>query len=137
MKYDTKHQIQKEKAIAYLYKLLSKDCVVEVKKVNISRTIQQNKYLHVLISLFSIEFGYTLEEGKTLLKRNCSFIIYEKKGVKFLRKTSEMKTDELTKFIEWIRTYSVNKGLYLLSADEYKQNRIYIDNEIKRNEEFL
>ena len=48
--------------------------IVEVKKCLKKRTLQQNKYLHVLIALYSIEIGNTLLESKTDLKRECYFM---------------------------------------------------------------
>ena len=56
--------------------------IVEVKKCLKKRTSLQNAYLHVLITLFAIETGYTLNEMKVYLKRGCAFMMYEKKGDK-------------------------------------------------------
>jgi len=137
VKYDLSKELDRISVQVRLNKLKDTGSVVELKAVKQPRTIQQNKYLHVLFALFGIEFGYTLDEAKTLLKRECSFMTYEKNGKKFLRHTSKMQTDELTKFIDWFRTYSAQQGLYLLTSDEYKYNSVSIDNEISKHKEYL
>ena len=93
--------------------------------------------MHVLFALFGMEFGYTLEESKTHAKRNCSFMHYDKSGEKFLKRTRDLNTEEITKFIEWFRNYSSQKGCYLPSSEEYLRNKYFIDNEIDRYKEFL
>jgi len=137
VKYDLSKEVDRISVQVRLNKLKDTGAIVELKALKPQRTIQQNKYLHVLFSLFGIEFGYTLDEAKTLLKRECSFMTYEKNGKKFLRHTSKMQTDELTKFIDWFRTYSAQQGLYLLTSEEYKYNSVSIDNEINRHKEYL
>lgn len=111
--------------------------VVELKEVRKTRSISQNAYLHVLFSLFGIEFGYTLEETKVLIKRQCNFMSYEKNNIKFLRKTSLLNTLEMTNFIEWFRNYSSEQGLYLPSSDEYIFGKLFIDNEIEKHKIYL
>lgn len=137
MKFDTSIPEEKNKAFNYFNKLIQSNSVIEVKKVNINRTIKQNSYLHVCVSLFAIEFGYTLDESKTLLKRKCPFMVYDNKGDLFVKSTSKLDTVELTMFIEWIRNYSSENGFYIPSAEEYKLNRVAIDNEIEINKLYL
>ena len=110
---------------------------VELKKVYKKRTLNQNSFLHVLISLFGIEFGYSLEEAKTLLKRHCPFMRYQKKDEWFLRKTRDMDTEEIANFIDWIYVYSSKNGLNLPTSDEYKTNYIHYDSVISKNSEYL
>ncbi len=137
MKYSLNREQDRIAVQVRLNKLKADECVIELTKLNPKRTIAQNKYIHVLFSLFGIEFGYTLDESKTLLKRECSWMTYEKNGKRFLRHTSQMKTDELTKFIDWIRTYSAQAGLYLLTPEEYSNNYTEIDNLIDSHKEYL
>lgn len=121
-----------------LNKLKSEGCVVELKKVMPIRSNQMNKYLHVCISLTAIEMGYSLDECKTHLKRKCGFMRYEKNGEVFLRHSSKMQSDELGKWIEFIRNYAmINLGLYILDADEYKNNSASIDNFISSHKQYL
>ena len=134
---DLNNTIDVKKAHSYLLKLLEGKNKIELRKITAKRTLNLNKYLHICISLFAIEFGYTLEESKILLKRYCNFMIYEKNGVKFLKQTSKLDNKECSEFVEWIRNYSANKGLYIPDAEEYKTNKFEIDKEINKHKEYL
>jgi hypothetical protein len=125
------------KAQTYFDMLCAGEFKIELKKIIPKRSISLNSYLHVCISLFAIEFGYTLEESKTLLKRKCSFMVYEKNGIKFLKKTSKLDNLECSKFVEFIRNYASQQGLYIPDANEYLSNKFNIDKEINKNKEYL
>lgn len=137
MKYDLSKEHDRISIQVRLNKLKADGVKVELKKIGEARTGQQNKYIHVLFALFGIEFGYTLDEAKTLLKRECHWMGYEKAGKKFLRHTSLMTTDELIKFTEWVRNYSSQQGLYLPTPEEYKRESVYIDNQIESHKDYL
>ena len=126
-----------KKAELYFKTMVISKFKVELKRILPNRSISLNSYLHVCISLFSIEFGYTLEESKTLLKRKCSFMIYEKNGLKFLKKTSTLNNKECSEFVEFIRNYAGKQNLYIPDAEEYKTNKFNIDKEINKNKEYL
>ena len=137
MKYDLANPLDALKYKAYANKLLTDKKKVELKALQLKRSLSNNAYLHVVISLYSINFGYTLAESKVFLKRECSFMRYEKKGIVFLRETSKMEDKEVCDFTDWIRTYSVKNGLYIANPEEYKQNRITIDKEIDKHKQYL
>jgi hypothetical protein len=126
-----------EKFNFYVTKLQKYEGTIELKKIQRPRTLQQNKYLHVCISVFAIETGYTLDEAKTLLKRECGFMVYEKRGQKFLKNTSDMDTKELTDFIEWIRNYAGANNIYIQSSEDYLRNWEEIEHTIEQNKQFL
>lgn len=134
---DLSNDIDFKKAQIYFDKLKENKCKIEIKKIIPKRTISLNSYLHVCISLFATEFGYTLEESKTLLKRKCDFMVYENKGVKFLKKTSKLNNLDCSKFVEFIRNYASLQGLYIPDADEYKTNKFEIDKEINNYKQYL
>ena len=121
----------------YYEQLVNYEGLVELRKILKPRTINQNKFLHVLITLFGIELGYTIEEAKTLLKRNCSFMIYEKKNEQFLRRTRDMNTKELADFITWIRNFAGNQGIYLPTSYDYKRDWTEIERTIESNKHYL
>lgn len=137
MKLNLSNPIDVKKAENYLCKLIEGKNNIELKKLIKPRSLSLNAYLHVVISLYAIHFGYTLEEAKTLLKRMCNFMVYEKKGIKFLKKTSKLKNDECSKFVDWIRNHSSKEGLYIPDPEEYKDNKFNIDKEIDNNKDFL
>lgn len=116
---------------------ISKGYTVELKRKIKRRSIPLNSFLHVCISIFAIEFGLTLDEAKTLLKRKCSFMVYEKNGMKFLKKTSKLDNLECSKFVEFIRNYASQQGLYIPDSEEYKLKQFEIDKEISKHKEYL
>jgi len=137
MKFDLSNDLDLlkfHKRVEYLKDRKSKVDLTEVRK---TRSISQNSYLHVCITLYAIEFGSTLNEAKTDLKRECEFMRYEKGGNHYLKETSKMDTLELTKFIEWIRNYSSMNGCYIPTSEEYIQNKFHIDKEIELNKPYL
>ena len=110
---------------------------VEMRRILPCRSLSINKYLHVCIDLYAIEFGYTGEEAKTGLKRKCKFMIYEKKGERYLKETKKLNNKECSEFVEWIRNYAAQHDLYIPDAEEYKTNKFNIDKEINKNKEYL
>jgi len=137
MRYDLKKEVDCKKAETYFNKLLKDRKQIELKGLNKLRTIKHNAYLHVVISIYAIHFGYTLKEAKTLLKRLCNFMVYEKNGVKFLKETSKMEDSELSPFIDWIRNNASQNGCYIPSAKEYLANKFSIDKEISNQKQYL
>ena len=137
MIFELSNDIEKEKFKIKTAFLISNQKKVEIKEIRQKRSLSQNSYLHVCIALFSIEYGYTLDEAKTLLKRECSFMRYTKNTVQFLKETRGMDSKELTEFIEWIRNFSSLQGLYIPTSDEYLTNRFEIDKSISNNKTYL
>ena len=137
MIYDLGSNEEKNKAAYKLDELIKSGKVIELTEKRKKRTISQNAYMHVVFSLLAIELGYTLEETKTVMKRECHFMVYDKDGMKFLKRTRDLNTKELTDFIEWIRNYAGNIGLYIPASEEYLINQSEINKEIYKNKEYL
>lgn len=137
MKYSLSNQHELRLFKDKVERLIEKLADVELKVVRKQRTIRQNSYLHVCITLFAIHFGYTIDEAKTLLKRKCGFMTYEKNGTKFLRSTAKLDTLETTQFIDFIRTFASIEGCYIPTSEEYLENRFFIDNEIELQKQYL
>jgi hypothetical protein len=137
MIYDTSKELEVNKLLSRLDALLSKKCIIELKEKKKSRTLSQNAYLHVCITLFAIESGDNLEDAKQLLKRACHFMhTFDGDKIK-TKQTSKLDTKQMTDFIEWIRTFSAMQGNYIPTADEYIQNKFAIDSEINKFKEYL
>lgn len=137
MKFNTSIQSDLNKAKVRFEYLCSKQKVIELKELRKARSINQNSYLHVVITLYAIEYGYTLNEAKTDLKRMCGFMTYEKNNSRYLKETSKMNSLELTEFIDWIRNFASQNGLYIPTSDEYLTNKHSIDNDINKFKEYL
>lgn len=137
MKYDLSIQHDLNSFKTKVDKLIADKKKVELKAIKQVRTIQQNKYLHVLFTLYGIEVGLTIEESKTLVKRSCPFGTYEKNGNKFLIRTRDLNTQQMTDFIDWFRTWSSQQGIYLPTSEEYIMQKLFIDNEIEKHKQYL
>jgi len=137
MKFNLSNPIDKNKFDNRVKYLRDNNKNVELKEIRKKRTLNQNSYLHVLISLYCIEFGYNREEGKVHLKRLCDFMRYDKNGEVFLKRSRDLNTKEMTIFIDWIRNHSSMEGCYLPTSEEYLTHQIEIDKEIDRHGEYL
>lgn len=137
MKYSLSNQHELRLFKDKVNQLIEKLADVELKIVRKQRTIRQNSYLHVCITLFAIHFGYTIDEAKTLLKRKCGFMTYEKNGTKFLRSTVKLDTLEMIQLIDFIRTFASIEGCYIPTSEEYLENKFFIDNEIELQKQYL
>lgn len=137
MIHDLSIQFDREKARVRLEKMIESKKVIDLKEKRKKRTISQNSYLHVLFGLYGIETGHTIDEAKTVLKRECPFMIYSKDGQKFLKKTSELSKDECQYFIEWIIEFAAIDGMDLPSSESYIENQFYFEKELDSNKKFL
>ena len=134
---DLSKEYDVKKFLIYFTKLKEKGEKVELKKISNSRTIKQNSYLHVVLTLYAINYGDTLREVKTDLKRGFG-LFYQKKGTKYLRSTADLDTKETTEFIDWIRTKASKEGgFYIPTSEEYLANRFEIDKEINSNKQYI
>ena len=134
-----KFDLGTEKAafLSYAKKLMDKYAMVELKEIRKPRNLSQNAYLHVVLTLYSIEYGNTLNETKTDLKREYG-LFYVKNGNKYLRSSSDLDTKEMTELIEWIRNKaSKDMGLYIPTSEEYLINTFNIDREIDNYKPYL
>ena len=129
----------------YVNKLYAQRAIVEVKKKLPNRSLAQNSYLHLILSWFACETGYSLEEVKLdYFKKTCNRDLFvrkkiNKKGneVTYVRSSSDLDTLEMTTAIDRFRNYaSAQAGIYLPSPNE-SQFLIYIEQEIERNKEFI
>ena len=137
MKLDLNKEIDRKKGETYFNKLLKDRKQIELKGLQKLRSISHNSYLHVVIDIYAIHFGYTSDEAKISLKRMCGFMVYEKNGEKFLKKTSKMNDSELSPFIDWIRNKSAQNGCYIPTPEEYLSNKFNIDKEISNQKQYL
>lgn len=90
---------------------------IDLKAIHKKRTNDQNSYLHLAITLYGIETGYTCEEAKILIKRELGYT-YTKNNIVFLCQTSKMNTKELTDFIDRFRNWSAKQNIYIPAPGE-------------------
>lgn len=134
MFYDLRTQYGIAKARTKFNALLEKRQVIELKEKRKKRTISQNKYMYVLFTLFGIETGYSKNETKELLKKECGDLFkYQKNGNDFHRSTADLSKDECIVFIDWIIKFAGVQGIHLPTSHEYLLNQHAIDIEIDLN----
>jgi hypothetical protein len=137
VKYNLSLPAEVERAKQYLDNLIQKKALAEVTKVSPRRSLNQNSYLHLLLSAFGVHFGYTLDEAKIVYKDiNSSLYRYEKRGRTFYRSSADLTKEEMTKSIERFRTASDNAGYPLPTATD-KGWLIEIENAIEQARYYL
>lgn len=145
MLYDLKKEIDRSKFKKRANELFLEGCVVELTKKE-QRTLKQNSYLHLILTWFAIESGYTVffvkrEYFKILV--NPEIFIRETKCkftgkiIQSLRSTSDLSTEEITVCINRFRTWSSQEAnIYLPEPDERKFLQ-EIELEAQRHKEYL
>lgn len=131
MTFDFSNPSDTEKAYDYLMDLVDKGAKTKITRIKTKRTVSQNSYIHVCLGLICAETGYSMQEAKTVLKREHG-LTYKKNGNVFLKSTADLNTGEMTAFIDWIRNFSLDQlGAYIPTPDEYLQNQFEIDKQLE------
>lgn len=141
MIYNTSNSVEKQKAITRIKKLLENKAVIEIIEKKPTRTIKQNRYLHLILGFFASETGYTLEEVKQEIFKKVvnAALFYEGEigelvSIQRWRSSADLDTLEMTQAIEKFRDYSsAEAGIYLPSPDE-KDFLLQIEIELKNNQ---
>lgn len=128
MKYNLNNLVDKEKFKIRCNKLFEDGEYVELRKINQNRSIPQNSYLHLLLGLFALEYGDTIDYVKEeIFKKQVNKEIFE--GEFTNRKTGEIRigwrstaaldTAEMTLAIDRFRDWSAKEaGIYLPTPNE-------------------
>lgn len=122
MKYNLSKELDAQNLRSKIEYHLAKKNTIELKKVVNKRSNPQNRYLHLILTVFAINTGYTVSESKKMYKSkyNPDIYIYEKKGTKFLRSSADLDTKEMTVSIDRFRNFvSQEFGVYIPSPDEH------------------
>ena len=145
MRYNLSNQFDLANFKAVVKKMEEQGGWVELKRPQEIRTNQQNKYLHLIIGWFAIEYGCGRDEAKIdFYKRAANKDIFvreliNKRGAKvvYLRSSSDLTVEEMALSITRFRDYASGvAGIYLPSANE-KEFLNHIAAEIERNKEFV
>lgn len=146
MKYDLSNTLHREQIRQRIEALLNKhEGIIEIKEIKPKRSIQQNKYLHLILGFFAAEYGETIEYVKEQyfkIAANRSMFVMERNDkllgqTHYLRSTRDLDKAEMQLAIERFRNWSsINAGIYLPSADEHRLLEL-AELEISRNKNFL
>lgn len=128
MWYNLKNPLEIDKFMDRVTELRNKGTVVELTEKR-ARSLQANKYLHLMLSKFALEYGYTLDEVKThFYKVTVNPDIYIRERVdkfsgeiyKYVRSSADLTSDEMSKSIEAFREFWLEEGGYRFPlSDEY------------------
>lgn len=125
--------------------LVKAGAYVEIKRRHLARSLSQNAYLHVLIGMFALEFGYTADEVKIdIFKRRCNADIFEVdkenrrgKKVRCLRSSASLSTAEMTTAIERFRNYSASVANYYLPEPNEHRALMFAQQQIEKHKRWL
>ena len=125
MTYDLSNEYEVRKVLLRLNALIKKGVLVELKEQRPLRTWSQNSYLHLLLQVFAMEYGCSLDVAKVgYYKRLCNRDLFEvekvnKQGevVKDLRSSADLTTEEMAQSIDRFKRFAAEGGIYLPDAD--------------------
>lgn len=127
MVYDLSNSYDREKFKRRVNSLYQRHSVVELSERKPRRTTPQNSYLHLLLGMFAMETGNTLEFVKQeYFKRLVNHDLFvEQRHDKFageievLRSSRDLNTGEMTTAIERFRNWSASEAdIYLPAPNE-------------------
>lgn len=131
MIYDLSRKTEIEKLKAKLNYYAKKGKKVELKPYSSIRSLQHNRYLHLILNAFSIEYGdkmkYVKQEiFKKIVNPDIFQTVYlnEKTGEERVdwKSTAELTDSELSRAIERFKDYSVTElGLLLPDSNNLKE----------------
>lgn len=122
MIYNPNKEIDVQNAMSKIKWFISNHKLFELKEKRRKRTVAQNSYLHLILSWFGLQTGYTLQEVKQdIFKKHVNpELFYEgdyNGGIVQIdrwRSTADLDTKELTLAIDRFRDFSSREvGIYL------------------------
>lgn len=145
MQYDGSNPLHAQQAKAKLEKLIKEQKVFELTEKKPKRSIQANKYLHVILAYFGCQIGETME----YVKRNYYKILCNKDTfvreredkflgkIKYLRSSADLDSSEMSMTIERFRNFaSAQCGIYIPSPEEERLIHL-MEIEVERNKIYI
>lgn len=145
MWFNLKNAFELETFRAKVAKLESKGAMVELKEKR-GRSLNQNAYLHLLLSAFGLQYGYTLDEVKThFYKLVVNKDMFLREGIdkftgecyKYLRSSADLTKDEMSKSISDFKVWAKEEaGFDFPDSDEYIA-LLHIQHDIERQQNYI
>lgn len=144
MWYNPENRVDVLKAVEKIKYLVKHNKVFEIKEKRKRRSISQNNYLHLILSWFALETGYTMEEVKQEIFKKVvnPGTFYEGEFGRLVkierwRSTANLNTAEMTLCIDRFRHYSAKEaGIYLPEPEDMVKIR-EMEKEIENNKKFI
>jgi hypothetical protein len=146
MKYNLENKAEADEARSYLEKLIAAKSMAEIKKNYHRRSLNQNNYLHLLLSYCAINYGETLEYFKQVLWKQ--LICPDLFRVDYTnpvtgetrddwRSSAELSSKEMTVAVDRLINWAAKEmGIELPLADDHHHLR-QIENQIEKNKQYL
>ena len=124
MKYNLKNDFDKERFKKRVNFLYGNERIVILQEMT-KRTLKQNNYLHLILTAFALETGYTLECVKRnffKLEVNKDLFLSEERGnfgtKQALKSTTQITKDNLSIAIDRFKKWSSDNGIYLPEPED-------------------
>lgn len=143
---DLTKQFEINKAETKLQQLIKKGAKIELTEKKAMRSVKQNSYLHAILTIFAVEYGETIEYTKqTIFKAtvNADLFIYERTNKitgeirEALLSSKDISKDEMIIAIEKFRKFASENGIYIMDAEEFKQNYFLVQQMEEENKFYL
>lgn len=130
----------------YAEKLLQKGARVDLKEFRPQRTDRQNRYLHLIINFFALQYGETADYVKAHYFKeaaNAALFVRTKddrltgQDVTVLRSSAELSVEELSEAIERFKNWSAKEAGILLPDAIDREALDFVEYEIKKNKKWL
>ena len=134
------------KAETKLQQLIKKGAKIELTEKKAMRSVKQNSYLHSILTIFAVEYGEQIEYVKqTIFKAtvNADLFIYERTNKitgeirEALLSSKDISKDEMIIAIEKFRKFASENGIYIMDAEEFKQNYFLVQQMAEENKFYL
>ena len=145
MLYNLSSQFEAQQARTRLEMLIKRGCIIELTEKKPRRSLQANKYLHVILAYFASQIGETTEYVKQKYYKalvNPQTFIREREDrflgkVSYLRSSADLDSAEFALTIDRFRNWaSMEVGIYIPSPDEDRLIQL-MEIEAERNNRFL
>ena len=143
---DLSKTFEAKKAEVKLKSLIDKGAKIELTEKTGSRSTSQNSYLHAVLTIFAVEYGERLEYVKQHIFKsvvNTEIFLTEYVNVKTgevredLKSSKDISKHEMNTSIERFRNFASENGIYIMDADEFKNNYFLVKQMEEQNKEFL
>lgn len=145
MWYNLKNGLELQKFRDRCVELQNRGSIVELVEKK-PKSLQQLKYLHLMLSYFGLQYGYSLEETKThFYKLSVNKDIFLREGTDrftgeiytYLRSSADLTQDEMSKSIDEFRKWAKEEaGFDFPSSDEYIA-LLHIRHDLANNQNYL
>jgi len=143
---DLSKPFEAKKAETKLSQLIKKGAKIELTEKKAMRSVKQNSYLHAILTIFAVEYGETIEYTKqTIFKAtvNADLFIYERTNKitgeirEALLSSKDISKDEMIIAIEKFRKFASENGIYIMDAEEFKNNYFLVQQMEEENKFYL